>query len=101
VDDSGARTVAGTAIQSHVVQLFVYTRAQTEGLNFGQNHDADCSWPGPDSFVANDEIDVNWNDLRWGVTLTGDLPQPDVTPIPGTRNQIHSSLHLQLGPVIP
>lgn len=96
-----AGAITGSTGQSRVVQVYVSARATAEGLYFGVNHDADCSWPGPNSFVADDEIDVNWADLRWGVTVTGDLPQQDVTLPSAYASQIHYTLHLQLGPATP
>jgi len=67
-------------------------------LYFGVNHDADCSWPGPITFLADDEHDVSWADLQRGVTITGDFHQADITPIPGYDTpQMHYTLHLLLG----
>jgi hypothetical protein len=88
----------GTAVQARTVHVRVFARAQAEALYFGVNHDADCSWPGPNNFVADDEFDVAWTDLLRGVTVTGDLAQTDVTPFPGTRPPMHYRLTLRLGP---
>lgn len=88
----------GSAVQARTVHVHVYARAQDEGLYFGVNHDADCSWPSANNFVADQTFDVAWTDLARGVTVTGDLPQPDVRLIPGTSAQIHYRLTLRLGP---
>jgi len=90
-------TQDGTAVQARTVHVHLFARAQAEGLYFGVNHDADCSWPGPNLFIADESFDVSWTDLARGVTVTGDLPQADVTPIPGTVPQIHYRITLRLG----
>jgi hypothetical protein len=89
----------GTAVQARTVHVRVLARTQAEALYFGVNHDADCSWPGPNNFVADDEFDVAWTDLLRGVTVTGDLPQTDVRPVPGMPAPMHYRLTLRLGPV--
>jgi len=90
-------TQDGTAVQARTVHVHLFARAQAEGLYFGVNHDADCSWPGPNLFIADESFDVSWTDLARGVTVTGDLPQADVTPIPGSVPQIHYRITLRLG----
>jgi len=90
--------ITATTPQGRTVPVYVYARALMEGLYFGVNHDADCSWPGPITFLADDEHDVSWADLQRGVTITGDFHQADITPIPGYDTpQMHYTLHLLLG----
>jgi hypothetical protein len=91
-------TSDGSAVQARTVHVRVYARVQDEGLYFGVNHDADCSWPSTNNFVADQSFDVAWTDLARGVTMTGDLPQADVGSIPGYPEQIHYRLTLRLGP---
>lgn len=91
----------GTVVQARTVHVRVYVRALDEGLYFGVNRDADCSWGSTNDFLADQSFDVAWVDLLRGVTVTGDVPQSGVTPIPGTRPQIHFRLTLRLGPERP
>jgi hypothetical protein len=91
-------TIDADADQARTLQVYVHVRLTNEGTYYGTDHDADCSWPGPNTFVANDVVDVNWDDLRWGGTITHDIPQYGVAPVPGiTTGRYHYVLTLRLG----
>jgi hypothetical protein len=86
----------GTAVQARTVHVRVSARVKDEGLYFGVNHDADCSWPSTNNFTVDQSFDVAWTDLERGVTVTGDLPQADPGTIAGAA-QIHYRLTVRLG----
>jgi hypothetical protein len=61
--------------QERTIHFRAYTRVTTESLYYGVDHDAQCTWPSPNNFVADVEADVTYEQLLAGVTLSGDLWQ--------------------------
>lgn len=77
------------------INLQVTTRAITENLYYGVNHDADCTWPNPLDWWGESNISVTPEQLLRGITLRGDLVREGASASEAARTPLHFTYTLR------